>query len=70
MFHTDLYCKTLDQLDRAAAIRAIHQANLQLRAAQSGVENLDHMPAIQALDEQLRIAGPPGYSKPSDEIQP
>lgn len=71
MTHADIYCKTLDQLDRGAAINAIHHALMQLRAQVRGVENLDHQPTIELLKEQLRVAGHPGFQpQPEPEFLP
>lgn len=64
--HTERYCKTLDNLDRVKAIRAIHEAHLQLCAAKSGrVENLDHTPALESLWECLSDAGHAGTESES-----
>jgi len=57
--HTEKYCKTLDRVDPVAAIRAIHEALLQLMAVQKmGVcEDLDNWPAIASLSACLKDAG-------------
>lgn len=61
--HTELYCTTLDQLDRVKAVRAIHEALLQLAATSraAGDEGFDNAPAIAALGECLAQAGRVGY---------
>lgn len=61
MFHTELYCPTLDRLDRVKAIRAIQQAYLQLAAlhAYTDTGSYDNQPAMNALLECLRDAGHP-----------
>lgn len=66
MLHTELYCPTLDQLDRTKAIRAIHQAWLQLTALTNNVdcEDYDNLPAIKALGDCLRDAGHPAFTAP------
>ena len=59
--HADIYCKTLEELDRKAAINAIYQCRNQLRAMGNRVEiggtTYDNGPAIQALTDCLRDAG-------------
>ena len=55
--HTELYCDSLESLDRVAAIRAIHEAFMQLAAAQDGLECLDHGPALESLAACMRTAG-------------
>jgi hypothetical protein len=63
MFDTDRYCFALDNLDRAKAIRAIHQALLQLQAlANVADENsFDNAPAIEALTECMADARHIGF---------
>lgn len=63
MFHTEIYCTSLDNLDRAKAIRAIHQAYLQLSAIGSRVEDFDNDPAMAALSDCLKAAGHPGFAR-------
>lgn len=59
--HTELYCTKLKDLNRTDAIRAIHQAWLQLSAHGERVEAdgvvLDNRPAILALGKCLKQAG-------------
>lgn len=55
------HCTTLEQLDPAQAINAIHAALMQLNAAESGVENLDNKDAIAGLVECLKTAGHIGF---------
>jgi len=62
MMHTESYCATLESLDRARAVRAIHAAYLQLSAAARGVEYLDHGPALGSLRGCLAEAGHAGSS--------
>lgn len=65
-FTTETYCETLGNLDRARAIRAIHEAHLQLAALtrQCDCEHFDNAPAITALADCLREAGHTGYTDP------
>lgn len=58
--HTEHYCHTLDQLDRVAAIRAIHAALLHLTCP---LDNRDDRDAIAALRQCLRDAGHMGFAK-------
>ncbi len=64
MMHTELYCATLDRLDPVQAVRAIHQAYLQLRAVDTAcdVEPYDNAPALDALKACLAQAGHPGFT--------
>ena len=61
--HTELYCPKLGDLDVNQAIRAIHQAALQLAATAdaAAAEGYDNAPAIEALSACLARAGHPGY---------
>lgn len=61
MFHTEMYCETLEKLDRIAAIRAIQEAYLQLSALTTYVDcgHYDNRPAMNALLSCLRQAGHP-----------
>ena len=63
--HTDLYCDSLDSLDRATAVRAIHEAWLQLAAighrAEIGGTTFDNVPALHALANCLHEAGHIGF---------
>lgn len=65
MMHTELYCRDLDMLDRAQAIRAIHEAWLQLSALTKNVdcEHYDNKPSLASLENCLADAGHPGFSK-------
>jgi len=60
---TERHCHTIFKLDIVKAIRAIQQAELQLRALDDFVdcEYYDNGPALNALRECLRDAGHPGY---------
>lgn len=60
---TERYCCTLDKLDPAEAIRAIHNAWLQLSALNANVdcEHYDNAPALRQLAGALRVAGHPGF---------
>ena len=63
MMSTERYCETLDNLDRAKAIRAIHEALIQLQAAKAGrLDNLDHGPALESLNDCMKDAGHPGFT--------
>lgn len=69
--HADTFCTRLEVLDPAQAIRAIHEALMQLNAAKAGVESLDHAGAIQSLSACLNQAGHIGFgeTKPALDIQ-
>jgi hypothetical protein len=59
---TEQYCDTLESLSRTDAVRAIHEAWLQLTAAQRGhIDNLDHAPALESLAQCLATAGHVGF---------
>jgi hypothetical protein len=62
--HTEAYCTTLPALDPVAAIRAIHQAFLQLSAvaANCDTEPYDNGPALADLAICLKAAGHPGFT--------
>lgn len=62
--HTELYCQTMENLDPAKAIRAIHRAYLQLDALTpaAGEAGYDNAPALSALRQCLRDAGHVGFS--------
>lgn len=65
MMHTDIYCLKLADLDRVKAVRAIHQAWLQLRAHDKiDHEPFDNEPALAALADCLKDAGHPGFQQP------
>ena len=61
--HTNIYiyCDTLERLDPVKAVRAIHQAWLQMRALDANIDcaPYDNAPALQALHDCLRDAGHP-----------
>ena len=61
--HTERYCETLDHLSRIEAIRAIHQAHLQLGAINANCKcgDYDNTPALAALAQCMKAAGHPGY---------
>lgn len=67
MMHTEIYCEKLDNMDNVKAIRAIHQAWLQLQALGETVDGEDctynNAPVIAALAEVLADAGHVGFSK-------
>ena len=65
MMHTEMYCTTLDSLDRPKAIRAIHELYLQLHALNENVdvEHYDQGPALDALAACLMDAGHPGFAE-------
>lgn len=60
---TERYCETLGALDPAQAIRAIHQAWLQLSALSeiASAESYDNTPALAALAQCLSDAGHMGF---------
>lgn len=66
MMHTELYCPTLSGLDRIKAIRAIHQAWLQLHAIGVRVEvggtTYDNAPSLKALEACMAEAGHVGFN--------
>lgn len=64
--HTELYCESLANLDPVQAVRAIHQAWLQLSAARREPRpesSLDHAPALHTLALCLKAAGHPGFQE-------
>jgi hypothetical protein len=67
---TERYCLTLDQLDREKAIRAIHQAYLQLAATMPAAiaEGYDNTPAARALVECLKDAGHMGFNPQAGRV--
>lgn len=62
-FTTETVCPTLDRLQRAEAIRAIHAAHLQLAAINANCDcrPYDNAPALAALAQCMKAAGHPGY---------
>lgn len=62
--HTELYCANLSALDPIKAIRAIHQAWLQLAALNTNVdcESFDNAPALASLAQCLVDAGHAGFN--------
>lgn len=67
MMHTEIYCDNLDNLDKAKAVRAVHQALLQLQAIGNRAQNngitYDNSPAIKALIDVMIDVGHAGFSK-------
>lgn len=65
MMHTELYCPKLDALDHVKAVRAVHQAWLQLNALGPRVEKdgttYDNAPALASLAACLGQAGHVGF---------
>lgn len=63
-FVTEQVCAHLTELELAQAIRAIHQAHLQLSALTANVDcaPYDNAPALKALADCLRVAGHPGFT--------
>jgi hypothetical protein len=59
---TEMCCSTLGALDKVEAIRAIHQAFIQLSAVEDGQEGLDNRPCLERLSECLKAAGHLGFS--------
>lgn len=61
--HTEEFCKSLDALDLETAIRAVHQALLQLTALDNNVDCdcYDNAPAIAALEACMKTAGHIGF---------
>jgi hypothetical protein len=62
MNHADIYCRTLGRLDRAEAVRVLHQALMQFNALEKGVENIDNLPAMAEIARLLGVAGHPGFT--------
>ena len=62
---SELACKTLNNLSRVDAIRAIQQAYLQLKALDDNVdcEHFDQQPALKALRNCLIQAEHMGYTE-------
>ncbi len=64
MWHTSIYCKTLDNVSREEAVNTVHQLLTQLTAARDRDDlPLDHTPAIEAGKALLTKAGHPGYNE-------
>lgn len=66
--HTELYCRTLGNLEPTNAVRAIHAAWLQLNAIGVQVDTgdgatYDNAPALQALSACLKDAGHVGFTE-------
>jgi len=67
--HTETVCTTLPNLNPVKAIRAIHQAYLQLVAlneasiGQPATGHFDNQPSIKALAECLHDAGHPAFAE-------
>ena len=59
--NTEQYCKSLDELDKVSAIRAIHEAYLTLSAIRHGIENVDFESVMTPLAKNLRDAGHIGF---------
>lgn len=61
--HTEEFCRTLHALDLELAIRAIHQALLQLTALNNNVDCdcYDQGPSIAALEACMKQAGHIGF---------
>lgn len=62
--HSELYCATLDNLDPAKAVRALHEAYLQLTALTANVDcgPYDTTPALHSLADCLQDAGHIGFT--------
>jgi len=67
---TERYCLTLDNLDRAKAIRAIQAAYLQLSALMpvADAEGFDNGPAAAALVACLKDAGHIGFNPQAGRV--
>lgn len=56
--HSENYCNTIDELDRVDAVRAIHEALLQIEAGEiHGFDCLDMVGLKQNLRACLKQAG-------------
>ena len=64
--HTELYCKTLDNLEKIESIRAIHEAYLQLNAIEKRFEGdcviYNNKPVLRNLQKCLENAGHIGFN--------
>lgn len=67
---TERYCLTLENLDRAKAIRAIQAAYLQLAATMHAAdsEGYDNGPAAAALVACLKDAGHIGFNPQAGRV--
>lgn len=63
---TERYCTSLDKLDRVQAIRAIHEAFLQL-AALGDCSPYDNAPAMRSMADCLIAAGHMGFTEESSK---
>lgn len=65
MNHASLYCKTLDNVTKAELVNALHQALMQLKAADNRDRgsHLDHAPAIAKASRIMEKAGHIGFTK-------
>ena len=62
-FHTEKVCQSLDDLDKAGAIRAIHEALLHLEAGRiHGFDCLDDRDVLENLRACMKQAGHLGYT--------
>lgn len=65
MMHTEIYCDNIDNMDKVKAIRAIHQAFLQLKAIGEKVEVgglvYDNSQTISDLADALRDVKHAGF---------
>lgn len=68
--HTEIYCTRLDALDPVQAIRAIHEAYLQLAATMgaAAAESFDNIPAAQSLAACLKAAGHMGFDPTAGRV--
>lgn len=68
--HTETACLSLDALDQVQAIRAIHQAYLQLAATTpaASAEGFDNVPAARALVACLKAAGHIGFNPEAGRV--
>ena len=61
-FRTEKVCQSLDDLDKVAAIRAIHEALLHLQAGRlHGFDCLDDRDVLANLQACMKQAGHIGY---------
>lgn len=62
-FYTEKVCQSLDDLDKVAAIRAIHEALLHIKTGRElGFDCLDHSGVLQNLETCMKQAGHIGYA--------
>ena len=66
--NTEDYCQTPEMMCPVMAVRAVHEAYLQLAAIQKEgcAPQFDNRPAMRSCAEVLRDAGHPGFQDPAN----